>query len=337
MGAKTTRTRYGPIYLDELGSWEVRSLSTGARELWMALAPRTRSAKGGASIGCEPPQSGPRKGGGWYVSYDDLARDLARPKAKTKAERVKAKAKGERLLVPMHHKAIQRRMAELREAGLVRTWWDRPGHQMVALLRPPSLCELCADKAPCAHDSPPMDNSIDYGRHRSFSAPKLSPTVDSFGGEGGQPRGVHPFHGSDQSILNLSIEEGIPPIEQLRDILQKGLSAKDRESPVPAEVEGHYPRELGCSTWCDLAAKLPMVLRGWAIREAKAHSIEVPERDGLDALIRQAAEKASTMVSSQVEALRQLFRLKGIDVPAGLNPAEIHARYGMELSVGSGR
>ena len=60
-------SQWGPVYLDEFQSIEVRRLSNGARDLWVAVACRTRSAK-----------NGPCSEQGYFASYEALARDLSR-------------------------------------------------------------------------------------------------------------------------------------------------------------------------------------------------------------------------------------------------------------------
>ena len=64
--------RFGPVYQDEFRTPEVRSLNATSKELWVALAFRTRSAKGG-----------PEAISGMTVRYSDLAADLGKLNPKT--------------------------------------------------------------------------------------------------------------------------------------------------------------------------------------------------------------------------------------------------------------
>lgn len=106
--------RWGPVFLSELRSIEVRSLSSGARDLWVALAARTRSASVSQSTVK-----------GFYVSSAALAEDLARPNK-------------DGTLRPITVRTVGRYLKELKEAGLVKVSRNT-GPPYMALLVPPSL------------------------------------------------------------------------------------------------------------------------------------------------------------------------------------------------------
>lgn len=127
---KTLNSRFGPVYQDEFSSVEVRGLSPRGRELWTALAFRTRSSKGG-----------PGAGRGFHVSYSSLSQDLSRVERKEGTVR----------LVPVAKKTVQRAMRQLERAGLVFVTYHYRKPPRVVILRPPSICERCATQSNCLH------------------------------------------------------------------------------------------------------------------------------------------------------------------------------------------
>jgi len=141
MGADSKRPQFGPVYLDELQSVEVRSLSWGARDLWTVLGARTRSLR-----------VAPDKHHGWKVPLSELAQDIGRFDAKA----------GE--LRPVSTRTVKRYIRELKDAGLLEVQWTR-GWATFILLRPPSLLEQPVEN--------PVDRSMEIRARRYQAVPKM--------------------------------------------------------------------------------------------------------------------------------------------------------------------
>lgn len=117
---------WGPVYHREWTSIEVRSLSWGARELWVALSTRTRSAG-----------SAPDSKRGYYASSAALAEDLAR-------------VGKDGVIRPINVRTVGRYMKELKNAGLVEVRRNT-GAPYICLLVPPSI-------RPTEKTDKPVDN-----------------------------------------------------------------------------------------------------------------------------------------------------------------------------------
>lgn len=127
--------RFGPVYQDEFRTPEVRSLNATSKELWVALAFRTRSAKGG-----------PEAISGMTVRYSDLAADLGKLNPKTGTVK------------PVAKKTIQRAMRELEARGLAHVTYQYRRPPRVVMLRPPTICGQCAAKdKSCLHRRSKID------------------------------------------------------------------------------------------------------------------------------------------------------------------------------------
>jgi hypothetical protein len=208
---QTLHSRFGPVYLDEFNSVEVRGLSPRARELWTALSFRTRSSKGG-----------PAAGRGFHVSYSSLSHDLSRVERKEGAVR----------LVPVAKKTIQRAMRQLEAAGLVFVTYHYRKPPRVVMLRPPSICERCAGGTKCLHRRSKFFSEISPG----LSTPEK--TVSTQSGQTELPLrvdtlSVHTPIGSeiDQSIYHCEGKKG--PIEnsKLREETRLALWEQMKGSP----------------------------------------------------------------------------------------------------------
>jgi hypothetical protein len=182
-------SRFGPVYQDEFRAPEVRSLNATEKELWTALAFRTRSAKGG-----------PENITGMTVRYDDLALDIAKLDSKTGT------------LKPVNKKTVQRAMRGLLKRGLVHLTLQYRRPPRVVMLRPPSICARCAtsDKS-CLHRRSQIDHELlkKLGVKTEFST-ALSTVGKTLSTQTGQPgcphredsQGVHA--GSDQDQNSFS-------------------------------------------------------------------------------------------------------------------------------------
>lgn len=156
--SENAAARFGPVYEDEFRSLEVRSLNATEKELWTALAFRTRSAKGG-----------PETATGLNVRYSDLAYDIGKICPKTK--RVK----------PVSKKTVQRAMQGLVRRGLVSLTLQYRRHPRVVMLRPPSICGKCAAGKSCLHKRSPVD--WDFLEQIGVTVKKLSTGLST----GGKP------------------------------------------------------------------------------------------------------------------------------------------------------
>ena len=151
MGEKST-SRWGPAYLDEVTSPEFRFLSSGAKELWVVLTARTRSA--GKSQETKK---------GFYVSSLELSNDLAKPvgekclkqgkrpiyRLETKQVKVGYETRDVSVRVcetcggrlePLSLRTIGRYLKELKEAGMVEVT-QRTGYPLICVTPPPSVVD----------------------------------------------------------------------------------------------------------------------------------------------------------------------------------------------------
>ena len=151
MGDKST-SRWGPAYLDEVTSPEFRFLSSGAKELWMVLTARTRSA--GKSQETKK---------GFYVSSLELSNDLAKPVGekclkqgkrpiyRLEKKQVKVGYETRDLSVrvcetcggrlePLSLRTIGRYLKELKEAGMVEVT-QRTGFPLICVTPPPTVVD----------------------------------------------------------------------------------------------------------------------------------------------------------------------------------------------------
>lgn len=143
-----SESRWGPVYLNEITAIEFRLLSPGARELWMILSARTRSA--GTSQVTKK---------GFFVHYASLSVDMARPykekcdvpeyrtvyreikvgyETRTVPVHVCQKCEGE--LRPISIKTVGRYIAELKKAGMVEVSRST-GASRICLIPPKSVVE----------------------------------------------------------------------------------------------------------------------------------------------------------------------------------------------------
>ena len=185
---QTLNSRFGPVYQDEFSSVEVRGLSPRCRELWTALAFRTRSSKGG-----------PGAGRGFHVSYSSLSQDLSRVERKEGTVR----------LVPVAKKTIQRAMRQLERAGLVFVTYHYRKPPRVVILRPPSICERCATQSNCLH------RRSKFILEFSTALSTVDTNLSTQSGQTGCPprgdrQGVHTPIGSevDHSIYHCDVKKG---------------------------------------------------------------------------------------------------------------------------------
>lgn len=159
MDNKKTRLQFGPVYLDELQSLEIRSLSSGARDLWTILTARTRSLR-----------FGPFSAKGWKCSVEQLAVDIGRPDGKGGP------------LKPVSTRTVKRYIRELKDAELLQVSWTR-GWSTYSILRPPSL----RDQGSVSVPEMGQNSSQDGTRMGVPSTSKNKQLPNYFNGEEGTP------------------------------------------------------------------------------------------------------------------------------------------------------
>lgn len=215
--------RFGPIYQDEFGSKEVRSLNSTERQLWTALAFRTRTAK-----------NGPEALNGMSVRYSDLALDIGSVCPKTLQ------------IKPVSKKTVQRAMQGLIKRGLVHFVQQYRRHPRVVMLRPPSICGRCAAGESCLHKRSPVDweflKKIGVEPSQKFSTGLSTggKTLSSQGGQTGCPpsvdrQGVHtgsdPIQNSFQTSEDKNYGERIREAQRIaimrKQVEQKGVALPD--------------------------------------------------------------------------------------------------------------
>jgi len=303
--------QFGPVYVDEMRSIEVRSCSPGARELWVAISARTRSAK-----------NGPEAGTGYFASYESLSQDIARVDKKS----------GELRAVAV--RTVKRYAKELKDAGLLEVRRNR-GTAYLVVLRPPSLRSVAA----------PVEQVEDRraARYRSVTdRGQKSNKRGHIGREEGTSKRV-PY--SDTNSSNYSIDQGTNRKKALEDGVEQ-MASWMFGTVVTAKLGSQHEKDrysnhesfskLGCSSWHEAAAKAPSVLRQSFARWRPDGCTD----SEFDDQIASAGTRASAMVAElypedpTVAAIRELH--PEFDIPKGSSIDEADELFERELTMRTG-
>ena len=311
MAPERKALQWAPVYLDEFQSREVRCLSTGARELWVAISCRTRTAVGG-----------PESKKGFFVSYEALAKDLSRW----------SKSKGK--LVPPCVRTIKRYAAELKAAELLEVRANR-GPAYLVVLRPPSL------RTPKPLVATPQDeraaryaNVPQRGQNLNKKGQNGSEEVTRMGVTYSEIHNSHNFQTDEGTFekdkKDKSVGEMAKWMIQLNDLAKHG-SKEDRFKHLNPALRETFS-QLKCRSWHEAAIVAPQAVRG-CFAKWRPEGISESEFDGLIAKAGRCARASceeGNKESPVVRGYRQVH--PELELPMGCSEKEADEILQKELS-----
>jgi hypothetical protein len=304
MATKNKAPQWGPVYLDEIQSIEVRKLSTGARDLWISIACRTRSAK-----------NGPESAEGYFASYESLSKDIARYSKKT----------GQ--LEPISVRTVKRYASELKEAGLLDVQ-RTPGPACLVILRPPSL-----------RSTKSVPSSEDRREQLHRSVPKRGQNFEERGQKMTQEVTSMGVTYSNSQRSHNSSEPGTTENDRnkksISDMSKWMLSAaalgKSNSKENRFDLHDSFSK-LGCDSWHNAAVVAPQAVRGSFARFRPDGISEA----GFDQLIKAAGQEARIRcleIFRTESAVVKSYRREHpeLDIPRGATDQEADDIFEAEL------
>ena len=299
-------SQWGPVYLDEFQSIEVRRLSNGARDLWVAVACRTRSAK-----------NGPCSEQGYFASYEALARDLSRW------------SKSDAQLNPISVRTVKRYASELKESGLLKVQ-RTTGPACLVLLRPPSLRikEISREDERAAR----LESVTQRGQNYQKRGQKTTVEGTALGVTYSKPKRSHNSSSEQGTFENNTEKNSIDKMSNWMLTLHQlgGKNTGDRLAHLDPTLRDSFSK-LKLGSWHEAALTAPQAVRG-SFAQWRPDGISESE---FDLLIQEAGRTTQSRLLMKPEsAVVQGYRTHHpeLNIPFGASDEEADNIFAAELA-----